>query len=59
MEATGKGMTNEIGSIKINEEVVAIIAGMAATEVPGVAGMSGLSFQQYFLCNPRFFRLLP
>ena len=29
------------GSLKITEEVVAIIAGVAATEVPGVAGMSG------------------
>ncbi|MCX8129025.1 MAG: Asp23/Gls24 family envelope stress response protein [Clostridia bacterium] len=32
---------NEMGAIKISEEVVAIIAGIAATEVPGVAGMSG------------------
>lgn len=32
---------NEIGSVKIADEVVAIIAGLAATEVPGVAGMSG------------------
>ncbi len=30
-----------MGSIRINEEVVAIIAGIAATEVSGVAGMSG------------------
>lgn len=29
------------GSIKIADEVVAIIAGLAATEVEGVAGMSG------------------
>lgn len=29
------------GSIRIADEVVAIIAGLAATEVPGVAGMSG------------------
>ena len=29
------------GSIKIANEVVAIIAGLAATEVEGVAGMSG------------------
>lgn len=28
-------------SVKISEDVVAIIAGVAATEVPGVAGMSG------------------
>ncbi|MDK2882378.1 MAG: hypothetical protein PWP58_714 [Bacillota bacterium] len=32
---------NEIGSVRIADEVVAVIAGLAATEVPGVAGMSG------------------
>lgn len=32
---------NETGSVKIADEVVAIIAGLAATEVKGVAGMSG------------------
>lgn len=31
----------EYGSVKIANEVVAIIAGLAATEVEGVAGMSG------------------
>lgn len=31
----------ELGSIKIANEVVAIIAGLAATEIEGVAGMSG------------------
>lgn len=31
----------QIGSIKIADEVVAIIAGLAVTEVKGVAGMSG------------------
>jgi len=31
----------EHGSVKIANEVVAIIAGLAATEVEGVAGMSG------------------
>jgi len=30
-----------VGAIKIANEVVAIIAGLAATEVQGVAGMSG------------------
>ncbi|MGQ9556656.1 MAG: Asp23/Gls24 family envelope stress response protein [Desulfurispora sp.] len=30
-----------LGSIRIADEVVKIIAGLAATEVPGVAGMSG------------------
>lgn len=34
-------VSTEIGSIKIANEVVAIIAGLAATEVPGIAGMSG------------------
>lgn len=32
---------NDIGTIKIADEVVGIIAGLAATEVEGVAGMSG------------------
>lgn len=32
---------NDAGSIKIADEVVAIIAGLAASEVKGVAGMSG------------------
>ena len=32
---------NDVGSIRIADEVVGIIAGMAATEIPGVAGMSG------------------
>lgn len=31
----------EYGSIKIADEVVAIISGLAATEIEGVAGMSG------------------
>ncbi len=31
----------EYGTVKIANEVVAIIAGLAATEVDGVAGMSG------------------
>lgn len=34
-------VVNEIGEIKVSEEVVAIIASTAAIEVPGVAGMSG------------------
>jgi len=32
---------NEIGELKIANDVVGIIAGLAATEIPGVAGMSG------------------
>ena len=31
----------ELGDLKIAIEVVGIIAGLAATDVPGVAGMSG------------------
>jgi len=31
----------DMGSVKISEEVVAIIAGIAAMDVSGVAGMSG------------------
>lgn len=30
-----------MGTIRISEEVVKIIAGLATTEIPGVAGMSG------------------
>lgn len=41
MEEDIQSAVNEIGAIKITDEVVAIIAGIAATEVPGVAGMSG------------------
>jgi uncharacterized alkaline shock family protein YloU len=32
---------SELGSIRIADEVVAVIAGLAATEIQGVAGMSG------------------
>ncbi|NSW91352.1 MAG: Asp23/Gls24 family envelope stress response protein [Firmicutes bacterium] len=32
---------NNIGTVRITEDVVAIIAGLAAVEVPGVASMSG------------------
>jgi uncharacterized alkaline shock family protein YloU len=35
-----KQVLTELGTIKISDEVVAVIAGLAATEVPGVAGMS-------------------
>ena len=30
-----------LGGLRISDDVVGVIAGMAATEVPGVAGMSG------------------
>ncbi|HHY71510.1 MAG TPA: Asp23/Gls24 family envelope stress response protein [Thermoanaerobacterales bacterium] len=36
-----KDYNNEKGSIKIADDVVGVIAGLAATEVEGVAGMSG------------------
>ena len=32
---------NEQGIIKIHDEVIAVIAGLAVKEIPGVAGMSG------------------
>lgn len=32
---------DQLGNIKIADEVVSIVAGLAATEVEGVAGMSG------------------
>ncbi len=41
MEENVQSVVNEIGAIKITDEVVAIIAGIAATEVPGVTSMSG------------------
>lgn len=41
MEEIINAENNELGVIKISEEVVSIIAGLAATEVKGVAGMSG------------------
>ena len=36
-----KGINNALGTIRIADEVVSIIAGLAATEVEGEAGMSG------------------
>lgn len=39
-ERIEKVENNDVGSIRIADEVVGIIAGMAATEVTGVAGMS-------------------
>lgn len=41
MEENVQSVVNEIGAIKITDEVVAIIAGIAAIDVPGVASMSG------------------
>jgi uncharacterized alkaline shock family protein YloU len=41
MEEITQNLVEEIGAIRISDEVVAIIAGIAATEVQGVAGMSG------------------
>lgn len=41
MEENVQSVVNEIGAIKITDEVVAIISGIAATEVAGVSGMSG------------------
>lgn len=35
------GNENDIGEIKISEEVVAVVAGIATSEVKGVAGMAG------------------
>lgn len=37
----GRTLPSEYGSIRIADEVVSIIAGLAATEVEGVASMSG------------------
>lgn len=49
---------NDVGSIRIADEVVGIVASLAATEVPGVAGMSGcfpLSFNNRNAC-PHIFQ---
>jgi uncharacterized alkaline shock family protein YloU len=40
-EMTDKEYAQEMGTVRIADDVVAIIAGLAATEVEGVAGMSG------------------
>ncbi len=37
----GRTLPSELGAIRIADEVVSIIAGLAATEVEGVASMSG------------------
>lgn len=41
MDKGEKLIPGEMGSVRIADDVVAIIAGLAATEVEGVAGMSG------------------
>jgi len=41
MEEDIRSVVNDIGAIKITDEVVAIIAGIAAMEVQGVSSMSG------------------
>ncbi len=48
MNGGGENMTDnikqdseDIGTVKISDDVVSIISGLAATEVKGVAGMSG------------------
>ncbi len=41
MDKPEKEVVQELGSVRIADDVVAIIAGLAATEVEGVAGMSG------------------
>ncbi len=37
----GRTLPSELGAIRIADEVVSIIAGLAATEIEGVASMSG------------------
>jgi uncharacterized alkaline shock family protein YloU len=41
VDEINQALTDEMGGVKIADEVVAIIAGIAATEISGVAGMSG------------------
>lgn len=40
-EVAAQETRSEMGAIRIADEVVAVIAGLAATEIEGVAGMSG------------------
>ena len=40
-ENAAKEMENETGQVQVTDEVVAIIAGLTATEVEGVASMAG------------------
>lgn len=37
----GRNLPSELGAIRIADEVVSVIAGLAATEIDGVASMSG------------------
>ena len=37
----GQELKSELGTVRIANEIVGTIAGLAAAEVPGVAGMSG------------------
>lgn len=41
----GKELTNELGQINIADNVIAVIAGMAATECYGLVGMASRNFQ--------------
>ncbi len=41
MEELIPDLADNLGFIKITDEVIAIIAGIAANDIPGVAGMSG------------------
>lgn len=41
MSDNGRVLNSDIGSVRIADEVVSVIAGLAAIEVDGVAGMTG------------------
>ncbi|MCL4516961.1 MAG: Asp23/Gls24 family envelope stress response protein [Firmicutes bacterium] len=41
----GKEMSNELGQINISDEVIGIIAGVAATECYGLVGMASRNIQ--------------
>lgn len=41
LESTDTANSNSLDEIKIADDVVAVIAGVAVSEVPGVAGMAG------------------
>lgn len=43
MEKALQQSSGDVGTVHISDDVVGTIAGLAASEVPGVAGMSGVS----------------
>ena len=46
-----KDRTTDLGVVRINNDVIAAIASIAATEVRGVRGMGGTNFFRIALCD--------